>query len=336
MVRFQDFQKINDFEWEIPSSFRHDMRVPVRVFATKSLLQNSLDDQSFDQAVNAATLPGVIGRVLVMPDVHQGYGFPIGGVAATRISDGVISPGAIGYDINCGVRLLASTISAREAEPYFDRLASALDAHCPSGVGTKGVYRLNDAEFDQVCRLGSRWAIKQGLASDEDVRRTEEGGMLEGADPHSVSARARERGRSQLGTLGSGNHFLEVDVVDEIFDLRAGAAMGLEVGVSHADDPLWISRVRSPGLHRLCPGFSIGGPENIKSSSRIGNWFARRSSLRRVRVTWMPCAARQIMLLQIVKYWPTRLERPSRRFWQAKLKTGTFTRSMTLLIIWVR
>ena len=230
MITLGNFRKISDFEWEIPADFRADMRVPVRIFATRKLLEDALDDLSMEQAMNAATLPGVVAPVVVMPDMHQGYGFPIGGVAATRYPHGVISPGAIGYDINCGVRLLGSSILYEEAEPYLDLLATALDHHCPSGVGTKSVMNLSDAELEQVCKNGSRWALKKGMATEQDVRRTEENGMLEGADPRGLSPRARERGRSQLGTLGSGNHFLEVDVVDEVYDQEAAQAMGLIEG----------------------------------------------------------------------------------------------------------
>ena len=190
----------------------------------------SLDDKSIDQAINVASLPGLVGAVMVMPDMHQGYGFPIGGVAATRYPDGVISPGGIGYDINCGVRLLGSSIEARWSEGYLDTLATALDHHCPSGVGTKGPQILSSAELDQVCRQGARWALKKGWASEEDLRRTEEHGCLEEADPARVSARAKERGRGQMGTLGSGNHFIEVDVVDEVFDSEAAGLMGLREG----------------------------------------------------------------------------------------------------------
>jgi tRNA-splicing ligase RtcB (3'-phosphate/5'-hydroxy nucleic acid ligase) len=230
MITLQNFKKISDYEWEIPASFRADMRVPVRIFATRALLEDALGDLSIEQAINAATLPGVVSTVVVMPDVHQGYGFPIGGVAATRYPAGVISPGAIGYDINCGVRLLSSSILFEEAEPYLDQLAGALDHYCPSGMGTKGPVSLNEADLEQVCRLGARWALKKGMASEQDLLRTEEGGELEGADPRQVSPRAKERGRTQLGTLGSGNHFLEVDVVDEIFDVAAAQAMGLFEG----------------------------------------------------------------------------------------------------------
>jgi tRNA-splicing ligase RtcB len=230
MVKMKDFLKISDFEWEIPRSYRPDMRAPVRVFATSRLLEEVLDDLSMEQAVNAATLPGVVAPVVVMPDMHQGYGFPIGGVAATRFPDGVISPGAIGYDINCGVRLMGSSIQYDEAEPHLDGLAAALDQYCPSGVGTQGLMSLSEAELDQVCKHGARWALKKGMASEEDLRRTEERGEIAGADPSRVSRRAKERGRAQLGTLGSGNHFLEVDVVDEIYDPQAAQAMGISEG----------------------------------------------------------------------------------------------------------
>ena len=226
----KSFRKLSEFEWDLPSSTRKDMRVDVRFFASQEQLVAALSDLSIEQAANAATLPGVVGRVVVMPDMHQGYGFPIGGVAATRYPDGVISPGAIGYDINCGVRLLASSIPLDQAEPHLSALADALNALCPSGVGVKGSYGLNDSELTAVCRNGSRWALKRGLASEEDLRHTEEGGCLEEADPARVSRRARERGMSQLGTLGSGNHFIEVDWVDHIFDPAAAQAMGLAEG----------------------------------------------------------------------------------------------------------
>jgi tRNA-splicing ligase RtcB (3'-phosphate/5'-hydroxy nucleic acid ligase) len=230
MISLKTLVKISDYEWEIPVTFRQDMRVPVCLFASRRLLEQALGDRSIEQAVNAATLPGLVGRVVVMPDVHQGYGFPIGGVAASAFPDGVISPGAIGYDINCGVRLLASTISLEDVEKDLNDLAIALDQNCPSGVGSEGDYHLTTADLDAVCREGATWAFKRGLASEQDLRRTEERGSLSGADPAQLSARAKERGRDQLGTLGSGNHFLEVDVVDQIFDLEAAAIMGLVEG----------------------------------------------------------------------------------------------------------
>jgi tRNA-splicing ligase RtcB len=165
-----------------------------------------------------------------MPDVHQGYGFPIGGVAATDRDEGVISPGGIGYDINCGVRLLSSQIHIEEAEPFFDDLADTLNAVIPSGVGKSGSVRLKKAELERVCRDGAGWALKNGYAERQDLERTEEGGVLSGADPGDVSPRALERGLPQLGTLGAGNHFIEVGLVEQIFHPEAARAMGLKEG----------------------------------------------------------------------------------------------------------
>jgi tRNA-splicing ligase RtcB len=180
--------------------------------------------------MNASTLPGLIGHVVVMPDVHQGYGFPIGGVAATRLPDGVISPGGIGYDINCGVRMLSTAISLEESESYIEELAAALYANCPSGVGTKGKFRLSEKNLNDVCRLGSEWALKNGYATAEDLACTEEGGRVQGADPGVVSKRAKERGIPQMGSLGAGNHFLEIDLVEAVFHPQAAVAMGLREG----------------------------------------------------------------------------------------------------------
>ena len=230
MVALGDLIKINDQEWQIPRSFRSDMRVPVRIFASARLLADTLRDKSLEQAVNAATLPGLVGHVVVMPDMHQGYGFPIGGVAATRYPEGVISPGAIGYDINCGVRLLGSKISLNDASPFLDQLASALDRYCPSGVGVGGHLQLSEKDLDNLCEQGLHWALKRGYATPADLRRTEQGGQLKGADPRAVSARAKKRGRPQVGTLGAGNHFIEIDVVDKIFNAQAADTMGLIEG----------------------------------------------------------------------------------------------------------
>ena len=230
MVHKKDLQRVGPVVWEIPTTFRPDMRVPVRLLADERLLDAALGDESLTQAVNASTLPGLVGHVTVMPDVHQGYGFPIGGVAAARLTDGVVSPGAIGYDINCGVRLLSSGIPLADARPLLGGLASALDAHCPSGVGTKGSVPLTAKELDRVCREGASWALKQGWATAEDIACTEENGRIDGADPECISERARQRGRPQLGTLGAGNHFVEVDVVEQVLDARAAQAMGLQEG----------------------------------------------------------------------------------------------------------
>jgi tRNA-splicing ligase RtcB len=168
--------------------------------------------------------------VIVMPDMHQGYGFPIGGVAATEFPGGVVSPGAIGYDINCGVRLLASSIELESARDDLDTLATLLNKYCPSGVGREGTITVKVPELERILRDGSRWALKSGYATESDLSRTEEGGRLEGANPDKVSDRAKARGREQVGSLGSGNHFIEVDVVDEIFDEQIAAVFGLRPG----------------------------------------------------------------------------------------------------------
>ena len=230
MIPLKAFEKISEYEWRLPLGFRSDMRVPVRFFATRRLLEHALQDSSVEQALNASTLPGVLGEVLVMPDVHQGYGFPIGGVAAMSYPDGVISPGAIGYDINCGVRLLSTNLLLEEARPYLPQLAEALNLACPSGMGKGGGMKLSESELRQVCAQGSKWTKKKGFASETDVLLTEEEGCLSGADPDWLSERAIERGRTQLGTLGSGNHFMEVSLIEEIFDDEAARVMGLYKG----------------------------------------------------------------------------------------------------------
>ncbi len=230
MIGFKQLSQVSEFRWEIPVGFRPEMQVPVHIIASRKQVEDAMGDISLEQAVNASCLPGVSGHVVVMPDVHQGYGFPIGGVAAMKYPEGVISPGAIGYDINCGVRLLASRAQLEEAEPYLRDLAVLLNQFCPSGVGTKGDRNLCEKEMEQVCLNGSGWAVKNGYGTADDAHRTEGSGCLEGADPGAVSKRAKERGRPQLGTLGAGNHFLEVDLVEAVFNRRAADAMNLEEG----------------------------------------------------------------------------------------------------------
>jgi len=229
-MRKQDFTRIDEYLWEIPQSFREDMRVPARLYASEALLEAALDDRSLDQLVNTATLPGIVKHALAMPDIHQGYGFPIGGVAATALPHGVISPGGVGYDINCGVRLLGTNLLQEEIVPYVEDLTAVLYQNCPSGVGTQGHLCLSQHELEELLVQGSRWALKKGYARQQDVTRTEEGGQLDGADPDHVSQRAKQRGQPQVGTLGAGNHFIEVDVVDEVYDPQAAGAMGLRQG----------------------------------------------------------------------------------------------------------
>jgi len=229
-MNIENLIQISETEWEIPTYTRSDMRVPVKLFATREMLEQVINDKCLDQAINATTLPGLVGHVIVMPDMHQGYGFPIGGVAATEYPHGVISSGAIGYDINCGVRLLGSSIDFESARGEMDHLATLLNKYCPSGVGKEGAIKLNLKELDQVLRDGSRWALKNGYATEADLARTEESGSLEGADPNKVSDRAKERGREQIGSVGAGNHFIEVDVVDQIFNEEGANVMGVYQG----------------------------------------------------------------------------------------------------------
>lgn len=229
-MKRSDFQQISPYIHEIPATFRADMRVPARFYADGELLEAALGDKSLDQLVNTATLPGIVKYALAMPDIHQGYGFPIGGVIATQLPDGVISPGGVGYDINCGVRLLATHLHRDEAAPHLDLLASALQANCPSGVGQGGSVRLKRQDLDRLVVQGADWALKNGYATKMDLERTEENGRLPHADASKVSERAKTRGLDQIGTLGAGNHFIEVDVVDEIFYDEAAQRMGLFPG----------------------------------------------------------------------------------------------------------
>jgi len=227
MANIRGFQKIDEFLYEIPASFREGMRVSARFYADDELAAAMTGDRSLEQLVNTATLPGVVGHVLAMPDMHQGYGFPIGGVVATALPDGVISPGGVGYDINCGVRLLASHLSAEQVAPHLDELASALYANCPSGVGKGGLVKLKPGDLDEVMEKGARWAVRRGYGTEADLERTEENGCLPGADAAKVSARARDRGKDQVGTLGAGNHFIEVDRVERVVDETIARRIGL-------------------------------------------------------------------------------------------------------------
>ena len=230
MVKRSDFKRINDYVFEVPQDYRADMRVPARFYADDMLLEGALDDKSLEQLVNTATIPGIVKYALAMPDIHQGYGFPIGGVIATELPDGAISPGGVGYDVNCGVRLVGTHLDKEEVAPYLDELASALQRNCPSGVGQGGEIRLTAGELANLVENGARWALENGYASEADLERTEAGGRIDGADAGKVSPRALERGRDQVGTLGAGNHFIEVDVVDQVFDEEAAQAMGLAPG----------------------------------------------------------------------------------------------------------
>ena len=216
--------------YEVPASARDDMRVPARFFADEELWSQIRSDRSVEQLMNVATLPGISECAYAMPDVHQGYGFPVGGVAAFRISDGVISPGGVGYDINCGVRLLASELTVADLRGRLEDLVHNLSRSVPSGTGRGGELRLTDHELDRVFVEGCKYLVERGLALPEDIDVTESGGSLPQADPAQVSQRARQRGSTQLGTLGSGNHFVEIQTVEQVFDTAAAEVLGLETG----------------------------------------------------------------------------------------------------------
>lgn len=221
-------RKIDDYRWEIPTSYKPGMRVPGLVYADERMLRQIAEEQALEQVANAATLPGIVGRALAMPDIHWGYGFPVGGVAAFDLHEGIISPGAAGYDLNCGVRLIRTVLREPEVREKLQPLVDALFAAVPSGVGSTGRLRLDHRGIDGVLKGGARWAVEQGYGWAEDLDAMEAGGALPAADPEAVSEQAKKRGRGQVGTLGSGNHFLEVQAVDEIYDLQAARAMGLE------------------------------------------------------------------------------------------------------------
>jgi tRNA-splicing ligase RtcB (3'-phosphate/5'-hydroxy nucleic acid ligase) len=209
-------EKIDDYRWLIPQTGA--MRVPGLVFADSDLIRSIQEDQSLTQVANVATLPGIVGHSMAMPDIHWGYGFPIGGVAAFDMEEGIVSPGGVGYDINCGCRLMTTQLRGDDIHPFIKDLVSALFKRIPSGVGSKSPIHLSRSEENQVAVTGAAWAVKRALGTPEDLNRTEDNGAMEGADPSVLSERAVKRGRDQLGTLGSGNHFLEIQVVDQIFD----------------------------------------------------------------------------------------------------------------------
>ncbi|MBI4400141.1 MAG: RtcB family protein [Nitrospirae bacterium] len=220
--------RITDEVWEIPVSAKEGMQVPARIYATETILAG-MDSGVFEQVTNVACLPGIQRYALCMPDGHWGYGFPIGGVAAFDSQEGVISPGGVGYDINCGMRLIRTDLTLSDVQPCIQALMTELFRKVPAGVGSKGFVRLDRREFEQVMRKGARWCVEHGYGWNGDLERIEERGCIPGADPSKVSDHAVERGISQLGTLGSGNHYLEVQVAanDRIFDPKTAAALGI-------------------------------------------------------------------------------------------------------------
>jgi tRNA-splicing ligase RtcB len=221
-------ERIGESRWRIPRSYKPEMRTDGIIYATDSMIEEIKGDQSPEQVANVACLPGIVGYSLAMPDIHYGYGFPIGGVAATDAEKGVVSPGGVGYDINCGVRLLRTDLDRNQVEPKVRDLVNQLFRDVPSGIGSEGRVRVDRRELEKVLAQGAQWAVGKGFGSQDDLDHTESRGKLDGADPGKVSDRAMKRGAPQLGTLGSGNHFLEVQVVDHIYDERLARALGID------------------------------------------------------------------------------------------------------------
>ena len=244
-------EKIDDYRWLIPRTYKAGMLTDTVIFASELLLEAIRRDQSLEQAANVAMLPGIVGRALAMPDIHQGYGFPIGGVAAVDEQHGVVSPGGVGFDINCGVRLLSSNVTLKEVKPKLRDLVHQLFRDIPSGTGQSGRLNISDSDLNQLLEKGPRWAIEHDMGSEADLDHTEERGCLAGADAYAVSVRAKQRGKPQLGTLGSGNHFLEVQYVDEVFDEKTAGQYNLS-----KDRIVVLIHTGSRGLgHQVCTDY---------------------------------------------------------------------------------
>jgi tRNA-splicing ligase RtcB (3'-phosphate/5'-hydroxy nucleic acid ligase) len=250
-IEFSQLKRLDEFRWLVPRSQKPGMRTDALIYADRELMEQIVRDLSIEQAMNVAFLPGIVGRSLAMPDIHQGYGFPIGGVAATDAAKGVVSPGGVGFDINCGVRLLASPLAREDITPLLRELVNQLFRDVPSGAGSEGPLPLDYAELDRVLQRGTRRMVECGIGEAADVEFCEENGCLEGADTKQVSDRAKQRGRSQLGTLGGGNHFLEVQYVEKIFEPEIAEQFSLR-----QDQVVVLIHCGSRGLgHQVCTDY---------------------------------------------------------------------------------
>ncbi len=248
----RQLQKLDDYRWLVPKGTKPGMLTDALIFTDERLLQDVLKDQSLEQAVNVAMLPGIVGRSLAMPDIHQGYGFPIGGVAATLPDEGgVVSPGGVGFDINCGVRLLASTLTVDEVRPKIRDLVNQLFRDVPSGAGQKGSIRLSHQDLERLLENGAAWMVEHSYGRPEDLSTCEESGTIDGADATAVSDRAKTRGMPQIGTLGSGNHFLEVQYVERVFQPEIAQQLGI-----YENESVVLIHSGSRGLgHQVCTDY---------------------------------------------------------------------------------
>ena len=308
MIR-ENFKMINEYLWEIPQSFRKDMWVPARIYASEKLLRE-VEDEALIQLVNTTTMPGIMKYAIAMPDIHSGYGPPIGGVGAMKYPEGVISPGFVGYDENCGVRLLLSEYSEKEIRPYLDKLATAIQKEVPSGLGRGRALKLSIEQINKILEGGVPYLVKQGYGEKEDIENCEEKGKMPQADASYVSERAKMRGRDQVGTLGSGNHFCQLDKVEEIFDEEAAESFGLfkdqvvvmihtgSRGLGHQNctdylriimDALPKYRIKLPDRELACVPFnSPEGQRFFKAMSAACNyaWANRHMIMHYVRQSW--------------------------------------------------
>jgi tRNA-splicing ligase RtcB len=246
-----EFRKLSEVKFELEKDESKGMRTSVVVYATESMLEKIKSDRTIQQAVNAASLPGLVGNVLVMPDGHEGYGFPVGGVAAFDAEEGIISPGAVGYDINCGVRLVKTGLTEKEVRPRIGKLLDALFKNVPTGVGSRLRSGFSESDLKKIAEEGAGYAISKGFGWNEDVEKIEENGTMVGADSSKVSREAKSRGLEQLGTLGAGNHFLEVQKVEKIFDERTAKEFGL-----YKDQVVVMVHCGSRGFgHQICSDY---------------------------------------------------------------------------------
>ncbi len=306
----QYLEKISDYIWQVPKTYREDMRVDVRFFASDNILDEIMNDKSLEQLVNVATLPGICKFALAMPDMHEGYGFPVGGVAGFLEDTGIISPGGIGYDINCGVRLLASDMFFDDVKDRLSDIAREIFRQVPSGVGRGGRYKIEGKEMDKVLENGAHHLVQMGYGREEDLECIESSGKLFDADPKYVSDKAKKRGKDQLGTMGAGNHFVEVEKVENIFDENIAQEIGLfkdqvvvlihtgSRGLGHqvATDyiRLMMTVMEDYGIHipdrelACCPFQSREGQEYLKAMSAAANfaWANRQMITFEVRQAW--------------------------------------------------
>ena len=313
-------ETIDETRVRIPKSYMQGMRVDGIIYADSRLLDEIKSGQALEQVANVATLPGIQKYSLAMPDIHWGYGFPIGGVAAFDTADGVISPGGVGYDINCGVRLLRTNLVRKDLTPeLLEKLVRSLFKNVPSGVGSQGRIRISPTEVKNVLLRGARWALEQGYGFPEDLEHTEERGEMAGALPEKVSQRALERGTPQLGTLGAGNHFLEIQVVEEVFDPAAAKVLGIETGAITV-----MIHTGSRGLgYQVCDD-SVKVLGALPHSATVSNWWtaslpARRLSLQRGRLTLVRWSVLRTMPGRIGRQSRTGCGRRSARYWARAL-----------------